>query len=135
MGQNDRFTNNDRFLGTYNSIPQGAVGTALLIGDGANVDFTGTTSRAYVFAIHVVVAAKFQVLKHFETTNHTMGSLSTVTSENDWDGAGGFNAAANNTDYTAGASGVEFPVDFMIYGKWEKVELHAGTVLAYIAHR
>jgi hypothetical protein len=130
-----QFLNNDSFSGTHSTILQGAVGTALLIGDGANVDFTGATSRAYVFAIHVVVATKFQVLKHFETTNHIMGSLSTVTSENDWDGAGGFNAAANNTDYTAGASGVEFPVDFMIYGKWEKVELHAGTVLAYITHR
>ena len=133
MGQNDRFTSNNRFLGTYNSIPQGAIGSALLIGDGAAINLRNTlTATAYVFAIHVVVATKFQLL---ECLGGVQGCLSTDDDENDWDGAGGFGAAANNTTYTAGSGGVQFPVDFMIYGNWDMVELHEGTALAYIAAR
>ena len=45
----------------------------------------------------------------------------------------GFGAGANNTNYTAGSGGFEFPVNHWIYGKWDKVELHAGRVLCYIA--
>lgn len=135
MGQNDRFTSNNRFLGTYSSIPQGGVGSALLIGDGGTIDLTPAAATAYVFAIHVVAAAKFQILKHLQTSGNKMGSISTVTADNDWDGSGGFGSTENNTTYTAGSGGTEFPVGFIIYGKWEKVELHAGTVLAYITHK
>ena len=130
MGQGDRFLSNTRFLGTHSSILQGAVGSAYINGDGGIIDLTGASATAYVFAINILAATKFQVL---ENLDGAMGSLSTVTAENDWDGTGGFGAGANNTNYTAGSGGFEFPVNHWIYGKWDKVELHAGRVLCYIA--
>ena len=137
MGQGDRFLNNDRFLGTYSSIPHGAVGSAMLSGDGGATGSIslGETSNIYVFAIHTLAATKFQAL---ENLNGVMGSLSTVDVENEWAdsiSSGGFNAGSNVQSYTPGASGFEFPANFYIYGKWDKVELHSGRVLAYVAHK
>lgn len=132
MGQGDRFLSNTRFLGTHSSILQGAVGSAYINGDGGVIDLTGASATAYVFAIHTLEATKFQAL---ENLDGVMGSLSTVDAENDWDAAGGFGASADNTDYTAGNSGFEFPANYYIYGKWDKVELHSGRCLCYIAHK
>ena len=131
MGQNDRFNSNTRFLGTYSSIPQAAVASALLIGDGAIVDLTGASSNHFVFAIQVIVATRFQII---ECLDGVKGCISTVTAENDWD-ADPVIAAANNTTYTAGGSGVLFPVNSTIFGSWDKVELHEGTAIAYIADK
>jgi len=137
MGQGDRFLNNDRFLGTYSSIPHGAVGSAMLSGDGGATGSIslGETSNIYVFAIHTLAATKFQAL---ENLNGVMGSLSTVDSENQWAdsiSSGGFLAGSNVQSYAPGASGFEFPANYYIYGKWDRVELHSGRVLAYVAHK
>ena len=66
MGQNDRFNSNTRFLGTYSSILQGAVGSAYINGDGGIIDLTGASATAYVFAINILAATKFQILENLD---------------------------------------------------------------------
>ena len=116
-------------------------GSTLLNGDGAKIDLDGTTSKYFVCAITVLVAAKFQVLNILDGgvrlglgNTHFISTEDTQTLDTDW---GGETAEADNdqTVLTAGGSGVQFPAGVTIYGMWDNVELHEGSVICYVAPR
>jgi len=111
----------------------GQFGSSFITGDGANVDLNGGSATRYIAAIQFLAGTQFQAL---ENMNGEVGSVSTVTAENDHDNAtSGFGAAANAVDLTVGASGVTFPAGLIIYGRWDYVELHSGTCICYFAPR
>jgi hypothetical protein len=116
-------------------------GSTLLSGDGAKIDLDGATSKYYICAISVIVAAKFQVLNILDGgvnlgmgNTHFVSTEDTQTLDDDW---GGVTAETDDdqTVLTAGSGCPEFPIGVTIYGMWDNVELHAGTVICYVAPR
>jgi len=120
--------NNSGNTNTANQLAFGQFGSTYLTGTGG-VDLTASDSTRYVSAITVLVAATFSAL---ENMDGAVGSISTVTAENDLDGANGIGAAANGTDFPTSLS---VPVGVTLYGKWDKVTLSAGSVVCYFAPR
>ena len=108
----------------------GQHGSSYIIGDGQKVDLDGGSSGMYVCAINILTATKFQILSNI---NGDVRNISTVTAESER--INKFGAATESTDIVAGGSGTEFPVGFWLYGKWDNVELHAGSCIVYLAPR
>ena len=108
----------------------GDFGSCYITGDGQKVDLDGGSATAYVCAIYVVTAVKFQVLAN---TNGDVRNISTITAENVRTTQ--FGAATESTDLGTGAGGVEWPAGTWLYGKWDNVELHAGSCICYLAPR
>jgi len=108
----------------------GDFGSCYITGDGQKVDLDGLTATAYVCAIYVVAATKFEILSNM---NGDVRNISTVTAENVRSTQ--FGATSESTDIVAGESGTEFPTGTWLYGKWDNVELHAGTCICYLAPR
>ena len=116
-------------------------GSTLLSEDGSKLDLDGATSKYYVCAITIVVAAKFQVLNMLDGgvnlglgNTHFISTEDTQTLDTDW----GAVTALGDDDgvvVVAGNSCPEFPIGTTIYGMWDNVELHAGTVICYVAPR
>jgi len=115
---------------TFNMFTTGQFGSSLLNGDGDIVDLNGGSATRYVGAITMLSDTTFEAL---ENLNGEIGSISTVTSENDHDSAtGGFGEAGNATDVT---SSITFPKGVTIYGRWDFVELAGGSCICYYAAR
>tara|TARA_R110001583_G_scaffold56654_3_gene170797 strand:- start:2146 stop:2514 length:369 start_codon:yes stop_codon:yes gene_type:complete len=93
------------------------------------IDLTGSSANKYIIAITILSSdTKFAAL---ECLNGEVGAgISTVTAENDLDGANGIGAGGNGTDL---ATTFLFPAGVTIYGKWDKVDLGAGQVIVYFA--
>ena len=108
----------------------GDFGSCYITGDGQKVDLDGGSATAYVCAIYVVTAVKFQVLAN---TNGDVRNISTITAENVRTTQ--FGAATESTDLGTGASSVEWPAGTWLYGKWDNVELHSGSCICYLAPR
>jgi len=116
-------------------------GSTLLSGDGAKIDLDNSNSKYFVCAITVIEAAKFQVLNILDGgvnlglgNTHFVSTEDTQTLDTDWGGE--TNESDNDqTVLTAGGSCPAFPVGVTIYGMWDNVELHAGTVICYVAPR
>ena len=109
----------------------GQYGSQYLTGDGDIADFTGATASMRIIAISFLDDTKVHDLETFEGG---VGSISTVTAENDHDHATeGFGAAGNATDIVAGGSGTQFPQGITIYGRWDYVELHEGSCICMFA--
>lgn len=118
---------------TANMMAFGQFGSSFITGDGANVDLNGGSATRYICAIQFLADTVFQAL---ENMNGEIGSVSTVTAENNHDDAtSGFGAAADAVDLSVGGSGATFPKGLTIYGKWDFVELHSGTCICYFAPR
>ncbi len=115
---------------TFNMFSTGQFGSSLLNGDGDIVDLNGGSATRYVGAITMLADTTFQNL---QTLNGEIGSISTVTAENNHDSAtGGFGEAGNATDVT---TSITFPKGVTIYGRWDFVELNSGTCVCYYAPR
>ena len=109
----------------------GDFGSCYITGDGQKVDLTGASATAYVCAIYIMTAdTKFQAL---ENLNGDLRNISTVTAENVR--VAQFGAATNSTDLGVGGSSKGFPLGQWLYGKWDNVELHAGSCICYLAPR
>jgi hypothetical protein len=118
---------------TANMMAFGQFGSSFITGDGANVDLNGGSATRYISAIQFLTDTQFQAL---ENMNGEIGSVSSVTAENDHDNTtSGFGTAANAVDLSVGSSGATFPKGLTIYGKWDYVELHSGTCICYFAPR
>jgi hypothetical protein len=94
------------------------------------LDLTGASATMYVIAITILDStAKFAAL---ETLDGKIGAgISTVEVENDLDNVDtGIGASDNGDDL---ATTFIFPAGVTIYGKWDKVDLGAGTVICYFA--
>ena len=108
----------------------GQYGSSYLNGDGDIVDLNGGSATRYVVAITMMEATTFQALQNMDGE---IGSISTVTAENDHDHVDlGFGEAGNATDVTSSHS---FAVGTTIYGKWDYVELNSGSCVCYFAPR
>lgn len=114
---------------TYNMMAFGQFGSSFLTGDGDIVDLNGDSATRYVGAITMLDDTQFQAL---ENINGEVGSISSVTAENDHDGALGFGEAGNATNV---ANSHTFPKGVTIYGRWDYVELHSGACVCYFAPR
>lgn len=108
----------------------GDFGSCYITGDGQKVDLDGGSATAYVCAIYVVTALRFQVLAN---TNGDVRNISTVTAESERQTK--FGAATDSTDIVAGGSGTQFAAGTWLYGKWDNVELHEGSCICYLAPR
>tara|TARA_B100000963_G_scaffold44223_2_gene33005 strand:- start:36588 stop:36971 length:384 start_codon:yes stop_codon:yes gene_type:complete len=115
---------------TFNMFSTGQFGSSLLNGDGASVDLDGGSATRYVGAITMLVDTTFEKL---ENLGDEIGSISTVTAQNDHDSTtGGFGAAGNATNVI---NTMIFPKGVTIYGRWDLVELNSGTCICYFAPR
>lgn len=118
----------------YEEASLGQYGSSFLTGDGGadgTCDLNGDSATRYVYAITFLASTRFQAL---ENLGGEVGSISTVTAENDHDHATeGFGAAGNATDIVAGGSGTQFPQGITIYGRWDYVELHEGSCICMFA--
>ena len=103
----------------------GQYGSSFITGDGAIVDLNGDTATMFVIAITMLADTTFQNLQNYKGQ---IGSISTVTAENDHDAR--FGAAGNATDITTSHT---FPKGITIFGKWDFVELNSGTCVCYFA--
>ena len=119
----------------------GQFGSTYLTGDGAILDLDGTSAKYYVCAITFTEDTTFQNLNILDAgaglgmgNTHFVSTEDTQTVDTDW---GGVTAESDDdqTVLTAGGSGVEFPAGVTIYGMWDNVELHAGSVICYVAPR
>ena len=108
----------------------GQYGSSYLNGDGDIVDLNGANANRYVVAITMTADTTFEALQNI---NAEIGSISTVTAENDHDHVDlGFGEAGNATDVTSSHS---FPKGITIYGRWDYVELNSGACICYFAPR
>tara|TARA_R110002020_G_scaffold13584_7_gene48804 strand:- start:9529 stop:9894 length:366 start_codon:yes stop_codon:yes gene_type:complete len=108
----------------------GQYGSSYLNGNGDIVDLNGTSATRYVIAITFMEQTSFTALQNI---NGEIGSISTVTAENDHDNVDlGFGEAGNATDLTTSHN---FLAGTTIYGKWDYVELNAGSCVCYFAPR
>lgn len=103
----------------------GQYGSSFITGDSAIVDLNGDTATMFVIAITMLADTTFQNLQNYKGQ---IGSISTVTAENDHDAR--FGAAGNAVDITTSHT---FPKGVTIFGKWDFVELNSGTCVCYFA--
>jgi len=111
---------------TANGLAFGQFGSSFITGDGGNVDLTGSGTR-YIAAVTFL---EDTTLEEIQTIGGEVGSISSITVENDHDGT--FGAAADATDITASHT---FPKGLTIYGRWDYVELNGGSCICYFAPR
>ena len=105
---------NDLFRASF-----GQYGSVYLNGDGAQLDLDSSIATRYIIAITMMEDVTFQTIT---TLDGVIGSISTDdTNETQID-----DALAITTSHT-------FPKGVTIYGKWDFVELNAGSCLCYLA--
>ena len=108
----------------------GQYGSSYLNGSGDIVDLNGGSANRFVVAITMMEATTFQAL---ENINGEIGSISTVTAENDHDHVDlGFGEAGNATDVTTSHT---FAKGITIYGRWDFVNVNSGACVCYFAPR
>lgn len=114
----------------HNKYRLGAFGSTLLSGT-AGIDLTGSSAKVYVCAITILNnnsgVATFSAM---ESLNGEVGCVSSVTAENDLDGANGVGAAGNGVDLDNSA---QFSTGTTIYGKWDKITMANGACIVYFA--
>jgi hypothetical protein len=108
----------------------GQYGSQYLTGDGDIADFTGATASMRIIAISFLEDTQVHDLETFEGG---VGSISTVTAENTHNTS--FGAANVATDVGQDGSSPTFPKGLTIYGSWDKIELHSGSCIIYLAPR
>ena len=121
----------------------GQFGSTFLSGDGAILDLTGANAKYYVCAITIVTAAKFGgsglgILDGGTGlglgNTHFASNEDTQTLDTDW--GADTTASDNDSDLIVlDGSGTEFPAGTTIYGMYDYVELHSGSVICYVAPR
>lgn len=117
----------------FQEASMGQYGSSLLDSDGDNVDLNGSSATRYVCAITFLSDTVFEELQNL---GGEIGSISTLTAENNHDDAtNGFGAAANAIDVIKGSAATThvFPKGVTIFGRWDYVELHSGFCVCYFA--
>ena len=118
-------------------------GWTFLEGDGAILDLSQTDAKYYVCAITFISATKFGgsglgILNGGVNLGlgktHFASNEDTQTLDTDW--GADTTASDNDSDLIVlDGSGTEFPAGTTIYGMYDYVELHAGSVICYVAPR
>tara|TARA_R100001163_G_C4957534_1_gene122722 strand:+ start:23 stop:400 length:378 start_codon:yes stop_codon:yes gene_type:complete len=108
----------------------GAYGSTLLSGT-AGIDLTGSSAQVYVCAITILNSDDADsTFSAMESLNGEVGCISSVTAENDLDGANGVGAAGNGVNLT---DSILFAAGTTIYGKWDKITMASGACIVYFA--
>lgn len=121
----------------------GQFGSTLLINEDDMLDLSGATAKYYVCAITMLADTQF----HADGLNVLdggvdigMGNTYCVSTEDiqtldtDW----GAETALGDNDgevVITGGSGTVFPKGVTIYGFWDKVMIHSGPCICYVAPR
>tara|TARA_R110002020_G_scaffold4811_1_gene20774 strand:+ start:962 stop:1336 length:375 start_codon:yes stop_codon:yes gene_type:complete len=117
---------NDLFKASF-----GQFGSVYLNGDGAILDLDGTTANRFVIAITMLEDVTFQKMQTLD------GLVSSITTSTDEDDAGDAFGALTNESTTTNMDTITtshtFPKGITIYGKWDHVELNAGSCICYLA--
>jgi len=117
---------NDLFRASF-----GTFGSVYLNGDGAQLDFNGSTANRFIMAITMMDDVTFQTI---QTLDGVIGSISTDdTNETQIDDAFGAVTNLGDNDALAITTSHIFPKGVTIYGKWDFVELNSGSCLCYLA--
>tara|TARA_R100000234_G_scaffold34809_1_gene20627 strand:- start:884 stop:1261 length:378 start_codon:yes stop_codon:yes gene_type:complete len=114
----------------HNKYRLGAYGSTLLSGT-AGIDLTGSSAKVYVCAITILNSDDADsTFSAMESLNGEVGCISSVTAENDLDGASGIGAAGNGVDLD---NSILFAAGTTIYGKWDKITMASGACIVYFA--
>lgn len=119
----------------------GQFGSTFLKGDGAKLLLNSVYAKYYVCAITMITDAAFQALESLDGgVNMGMGDtafVATGTSAIDtmWNAHNNDTTAEANEDSDPIAATDIFPKGITIYGMWDNVELHSGSVIVYVAPR
>ena len=114
----------------HNKYRLGAYGSTLLSGT-AGIDLTGSSAKVYVCAITILNSdAADSTFSAMASVNGEVGCISSVTAENDLDGASGIGAAGNGVDLD---NSILFAAGTTIYGKWDKITMASGACIVYFA--
>ena len=118
-------------------------GSTFLEGDGAILDLSQTDAKYYVCAITFISATKFGGsglgildggINLGLGKTHFASNEDTQTLDTDW--GADTTASDNDSDLIVlDGSGTEFPAGTTIYGMYDYVELHSGSVICYVAPR
>ena len=118
-------------------------GSTFLTGDADALDLTGATAKYYVCAITIIEAARFggSGLGILDAgvdlglgKTHFASNEDTQTLDTDW---GAVTDLADNDAnlIILDGSGTAFAAGTTIYGMYDYVELHSGSVICYVAPR
>ena len=120
----------------------GQFGSTFLKGDGAKLLLTASTAKYYVCAITMITDVAFQALESLDGGVSVGGMGDTAFVGTDvlavdtmWNAAAADTTAETNEDADAIANADVFPKGITIYGMWDNVELHSGSVVVYVAPR
>ena len=119
----------------------GQFGSTFLKGDGAKLLLTASTAKYYVCAITMITDVAFQALESLDGgVNMGMGDTAFVGTDvlavdTMWNAAAADTTTETNEDADAIANADVFPKGITIYGMWDNVELHSGSVVVYVAPR
>ena len=118
-------------------------GSTFLTGDADALDLTGATAKYYVCAITIIEAARFggSGLGILDAgvdlglgKTHFASNEDTQTLDTDWGAT--TNLADNDANLIVlDGSGTVFAAGTTIYGMYDYVELHEGSVICYVAPR
>ena len=121
----------------------GQFGSTFLSGDGAILDLSQTDAKYYVCAITFLADTQFggSGLGILDAgvglgmgKTHFASNEDTQTLDTDW--GADTTASDNDSDLVIlDGSGTVFPKGITLYGMYDYVELHAGSVICYVAPR
>jgi len=117
---------NDLFKASF-----GQFGSVYLTGDGAKLDLNAANATRFVIAIQFMEDTTFEDI---QTLDGLVGSISDVSDELDIGGS--FGAVTNESttsDQETITTSHTFPKGITIYGKWDYIELNAGSCVCYLA--
>ena len=118
-------------------------GSTFLTGDGDILDLTGSTAKYYVCAITIIADAIFggSGLGILDAgvdlglgKTHFASNEDTQTLDTDWGATTNLEDNDSNLIVLDG-SGTTFSAGTTIYGMYDYVELHSGSVICYVAPR
>jgi len=119
----------------FQEASMGQYGSSYLNSDGKKLDLSATTTTKYICAITFFEDTAFQTLENANGLHLQNACISTVDAEREI-GAPFGGAVTGETD-TAEAMQITtshiFPKGVTIFGNWDKVELHSGSCIVYLA--
>ena len=119
----------------------GQFGSTFLKGNGAKLLLTAATAKYYVCAITMITDVAFQALESLDGgVNMGMGDTAFVGTDvlavdTMWNAATVDTTAETDEDADPITTADVFPKGVTVYGMWDNVELHSGSVVVYVAPR
>jgi len=120
----------------------GQFGSTFLKGDGAKLLLTAATAKYYVCAITMITDVAFESLESLDggigigMGNTAFVGTDVLAIDVAWNTTADVDTTSEtNDDADAIVNADVFPKGITIYGMWDNVELHSGSVIVYVAPR